>query len=278
MNRIGINLWNWVGDFNHSKTDYIEKAAFLGYTAIEIGMENIDFNPIPVKKVIEANNLEVTICAALNKGRDISSFDEEIRKNTKQYMKRCFELGQKLGAKIFVGPVYAGGGKAHLLSPSDKKKEWNLAVEGLREMADVAIEHGMSIAIEPLNRYRTSVVNTLEQALQMVHDIERVNVGILYDTYQANIEEKNIYKALQFVCESGKLLHVQFSDSNRGAPGMGHIDFKPIVSLLKDYHYKGHITVETFANGIFDCGWVVLDQPDNVAKIGLETIINLRKE
>lgn len=274
MNKIGINLWNWTGDFDDSKIEYIHRAANFGYRAIEIGLENTEFDPLPVKKVIEENNLEVTICAALTKGRDISSFDEDIRNNTKEYMRNCFVLGEKLGAKKFVGPVYAGGGKAHLLSSEDKAKEWYLAVEGLREMADIASEHGISIAIEPLNRYRTSVVNTIEQAIQMVNDIDKDNVGILYDTYQANIEEVNIYEALKRACESGKLFHVQLSDSNRGAPGMGHIDYNPIFLLLKEYGYSGHITVETFTNGVFDSGWTILDTPDNVAKIGMETIKN----
>lgn len=275
MNPIGINLWNWVGGFNCSKIEYIERATLLGYTAIEIGLEDTNFDPIPVKNVIKANNLETTICAALNEGRDISSFDKAIRESTKQYMKRCFELGENIGAKTFVGPLYGGGGKAHLLSPSDKKKEWDLAVEGLREMADIALSHGISIAIEPLNRYRTSVVNTIEQALQMVLDINRNNVGVLYDTFQANIEEENIYESLRLVCKSNKLLHVHLSDSNRGAPGMGHIDFKPIISILKEYNYQGHITVESFAKGVFDSGWIVLDEPDNVARIGLQTIKNI---
>ncbi len=275
MNPIGINLWNWISDFDESKIAYIDRAAFLGYTAIEIGIENTDFDPLPVKKAIKANELQVTICAALNKGRDISNFDETIRKNTKDYMKDCFALGEELGARLFVGPVYAGGGKAHLLNPSDKEKEWELAVEGLKEMADIAYEHDISIAIEPLNRYRTSVVNTIEQALQMVNDINKENVGILFDTYQANIEEKNIYQALELACKSGKLLHVQFSDSNRGAPGMGHIDFKPVISLLRNYKYTGHITLETFANGVFDSGWITLAEPDNVAANGIKTIKKL---
>jgi D-psicose/D-tagatose/L-ribulose 3-epimerase len=272
MNPIGINLWNWTGNFNASSIKYIEKAASIGYTAIEIGLENTEFDLGLVSKAIEDNNLAVTICAALGKGRDISSFNEEIRENTKQYMKQCFYIAKKLGAKLFVGPVYAGGGKAHLLNPSDKKREWKLAVDGLKEMADEAKGHGISIAIEPINRYRTSVVNTIEQALQMIKDIDKENVGILFDTYQANIEEKNIFEALKLACKSGKLLHVHFSDSNRGAPGMGHIDFNLAVSILKDYKYKGHITVETFANGIFDSGWVILDLPDNVARIGIDTI------
>nr|WP_308742770.1 sugar phosphate isomerase/epimerase family protein [uncultured Anaerocolumna sp.] len=272
MNPIGINLWNWTGDFNQSKIEYINKAAKLGYTAIEIGVENAAIDPIPIKEAIENNNLQVTLCAAMTKGKDISNFDEQIRENTKEYMRKCFLLGKEIGSKLFVGPVYAGGAKAHLLSRGDKRKEWELAVTGLREMAEAAAEWGISIAIEPLNRYRTSVVNTLEQALQMVYDINKDNVGILYDTYQANIEEEDIYEPLKTICKAGKLLHVQLSDSNRGAPGMGHIDFKPVFEILKAYDYKGHITVETFTEGVFDSGWIVLDTPDNVAKIGMETI------
>ncbi|WP_313127944.1 sugar phosphate isomerase/epimerase family protein [Anaerocolumna sp.] len=272
MNPIGINLWNWTGDFNQTKIQYIEKAAKLGYTAVEIGVENAMMDSRPIKEIIENNHLQVTLCAAMTKGKDISSFDKQVRENTKEYMKKCFLLGKEIGSKLFVGPVYAGGGKAHLLSWEDKRKEWELAVTGLREMAEVAAECGMSIAIEPLNRYRTSVVNTLDQALQMVDDINKDNVGILYDTYQANIEEKDIYEPLKTICKAGKLLHVQLSDSNRGAPGMGHIDFKPVFEILNTYDYKGHITVETFTEGVFDSGWIVLDTPDNVAKIGIETI------
>jgi D-psicose/D-tagatose/L-ribulose 3-epimerase len=272
LNPIGINLWNWTNDFNETKLNYIKKASELGYTAIEIGLENVDFDPVPVKMEIDSNQLQVTLCAALSSGRDISSFDENVRQSTKQYMKKCFQLGESLGAKIYAGPIYAGGGKAHLLSTKDKEREWKFAVDGIREMAEEAANHGMSIAIEPLNRYRTSVVNTIKQALQLIADINKDNVGILFDTYQANIEEVNIYESLKQVLVSGKLFHVQLSDSNRGAPGMGHIDFDPIFSLLKEYRYMGHITVETFARGVFDCGWNELGTPDDVAKIGMHTI------
>jgi D-psicose/D-tagatose/L-ribulose 3-epimerase len=275
VNPMGINLWNWTGNFDESKVKYIDRAAKFGYTAIEIGLENTDLNLVPIREAIDKYKLQVTLCAALSKGRDISSFDETTRQNTKDYMKRCFEIGEKLGATIFAGPIYAGGGKAHYLNPTDKVKEWNLAVEGLREMADIAAKHGISLAIEPLNRYRTSVVNTLDQALHMVLDINKDNVGILFDTYQANIEEVDIYASLNKILKSGKLLHVQLSDSNRYAPGMGHIDFIQVFTLLKNYKYEGHITIETFASGVFDCGWIELDKPDNVARIGIQTMKEL---
>lgn len=275
MNPIGINLWNWSGEFDESKIQYIERAVSLGYNAIEIGIENTDFNLKPVKDIIREKNLQVTICAALTKGRDISNFDPSIRKNTKEYMKKALNIGNELGADTFVGPLFAGGGKAHLLTKEDREKEWNYAVDGLGEIADFAKNMNMKLAIEPLNRYRTSVVNTIGQALKMVEDIGRENVGVLFDTFQANIEEKDILETCRLACKSGRLFHVQLSDSNRGAPGMGHIDFQPIFSLLKRYNYQEHITVETFAEGVFDSGWICLDTPDNVAKTGIDTINKL---
>ncbi len=275
MNPIGINLWNWTAAFDESKTSYIEKAAALGFTAVEIGMEKSIFDSAAVKKVIDNHHLQVTLCAALGKGRDISNFDETVRKETKKYMLECFQTGEKIGANLFVGPVFAGGGKTHLLNPEDKKKEWNLAVTGLQEMADIAANYGMNIGIEPINRYRTSVVNTVDQVLQMIEDIGKHNVGILFDTYQANIEERDIAQALIKVCKSEHLIHFHASDSNRGAPGMGHVPFEKLLGILKDYKYSGHITMETFANGVYDCGWNILDEPDIVAKKGIEALRKL---
>lgn len=112
-------------------------------------------------------------------------------------------------------PVYAGGAKAHNLNIDDRKREWELAVNGLKEMADIARECGVVIGVEPVNRYRTSVVNTVEQALQMVADIDKANIQILFDTYQANIEESNVCTALEIVLKAGKLAHFHACENNK---------------------------------------------------------------
>lgn len=273
MVRFGINLWNWTPVFSDEHIGLIDRAAQIGFDAIEIGMNQTEFNYSAVRDRIDANGLELTLCAALLKGRDISNFDEEIRKNTKRYMMDCFKAGEKMGAKLFVGPVFAGGGKAHNLNPDELKKEWYLAVSGISEMADEASNYGITIGIEPINRYRTSVVNTVEQALKMVSDIDRPNVGILFDTYQANIEESDIATALDSVLDAQKLVHFHACENHRGAPGTGHIPWKGLVSELKKYNYQGHVTMETFSKGGLDAGWYPLAKSqDELAHIGLNNM------
>ncbi len=278
MVRFGINLWNWTPVFSDEHMDLIDRAAKIGFGAVEIGMNQTGFNYKEVKSHIDANGLELTLCAALTKGRDISNFDEEIRKNAKRYMIDCFKAGGKMGAKLFVGPVFAGGGKAHDLSLDDSKREWHLAVLGIREMADEASNFGITIGLEPINRYRTSVVNTAEQALRMIYDIDKPNVGILFDTYQANIEESSISSALESVLKANKLVHFHACENHRGAPGTGHIPWKDLISILKKYKYQGHLTMETFAKGGLDAGWYPLAKTqDELARIGLENLQSFYK-
>lgn len=278
MNIFGINLWNWVPVFNDEHISLIDRAANIGFGAVEIGMNQTDFNYAAVRERVEANNLELTLCAALIKGRDISSFDENIRVNTKKYMIDCLKAAERMNAGLFVGPLYAGGGKAHILSEDDRKREWELAVYGLREIADIAMDCGVTLAIEPINRYRTSVVNTVDQALEMLSHIDKPNVKILFDTYQANIEESNIPAALEKVLKANKLAHFHACENHRGAPGMGHIPWNHIVPLLKEYNYEGHVTMETFITGALDGGWRPLEATqDKLAETGLRNLKKLFK-
>jgi len=275
MNRFGISLWNWIQTFGDEHLGLIDKVAEIGFGAVEIGMNKTCFDYAAVRKKVEANGLELTLCAALVKGRDISSFDESVRNSTKRYLTDCFKVAERMNARLFAGPVFAGGGKAHGLNSDDRKREWDLAVAGLREMAGVAMECGVVIGLEPVNRYRTSVVNTVAQALQMVADIDKPNVGILFDTYHANIEETNVCTALEEVLKKGKLVHFHACDNNRGAPGMGHMPWRDLALLLKKYGYQGHLTMETFAAGGLDGGWQPLaTTQDELADIGLR---NLRR-
>lgn len=275
MNRFGINIWNWVPVFTDEHLNLIDRAAAIGFGAVEIGMNQVDFDYDAVRERIAANNLELTLCAAMTKGRDISNFDTEVRKQTKKYLSACLRAAEGTGARLLVGPLYAGGGKAHYLSADDRKREWELAVSGLREIAAIAGDCGVVLGIEPINRYRTSVVNTVEQALRLVADIDQPNVKILFDTYQANIEEADLGIALERVLKAGQLVHFHACENHRGAPGMGHIPWQQLVPLLKKYNYDGHVTIEAFVEGALDAGWYDFGYTrDEMAAIGLR---NLRK-
>lgn len=269
MNKLGINLWNWVPGLGEACLGLPAKVADMGFTAIELPMTVPDPGAA-LEQEIRRTGLAVSLCAALGAGRDLSSFDAEVRRSTLQYLTQCLQTGERLGATVLAGPLYAGGGKRHALPPDERSREWELAVTGLQELARRARECGMTLALEPLCRYRTSVVNTVDQALRMIDDIGSPNVGLHYDTFHACLEEADLLSSLSRALQAGKVLHFHACANNRGAPGQGLVPWNDVLRLLQEEHYRGHITMETFAPGGLDASWVhVHPEPDEVARSGL---------
>ena len=252
-NRCGINLWNFVREYSDQDSQLLPYVASLGYKAVEIPVVNTGFDGRLIKKLAKENDLEVSFCACMIKGRDISNFDPRVRKDTEDYFKRVIELGYQAEIKIFCGPLYAGGMKCHSLPDDQKREEWDLAVIGVQNLADLAQEADIKLGIEPLNRYRTSVINSVDQALNFIKDVDRNNVGIHFDTYQAAIEEAKPLDALR-KCDN-KLIHFHASENNRSMPGKGSLPWKEIFKVLQEINYQGHITTETFIPNSFDSAW-----------------------
>jgi D-psicose/D-tagatose/L-ribulose 3-epimerase len=272
MNRIGINFWNWRSGLDEECLSLCGHAAQMGFTAVELPMTT---SCLPDAAAFQAETkllgLEVTLCAAMTAGRDISSEDETVRRETADYLAACLDTGSQLGAKLLGGPLYAGGGKRHHLPISEQRREWTRAVDGLVPIARMAGDRGMLLAIESVNRYRTSVVNTTEQALKMVRDIDSPQVGILFDTYQSCIEDDDVCHALESVLKAGKLFHFHACANHRGAPGSGHLPWDRLLGLLREYGYQGHVTMETFCPGGLDPSWYPLaPSQDLLAKQGLD--------
>lgn len=269
MNPLGINLWNWCAGLGPDCLGLPARAARMGFTAIELPMTVPEVFPA-LRQELAETGLSVTLCAALGPGRDLSSFDPAVRSATMDYLTACLEAGRALGAGVLCGPLYAGGGKRHWLDPADKKREWELAVTGLRELARRAADCGMALSLEPLNRYRTSVCNTAAQVLELIGDIGAPNVGLHFDTYHACLEEKDLTGALEAALRSGRVNHFHACANNRGAPGQGILPWEEVLGLLVRHGYSGHITMETFALGGLDSSWTqVHEDPDDLALAGL---------
>lgn len=269
MNYLGINLWNWVPALSRDCVGLPTRAAEMGFTAVELPMTTTQ--PIPeLEQEIRDLGLGVTLCAALGPGKDLSSFDPQVRACTMEYLTQCLETGARVGASVLAGPLYAGGGKRHALPPREKEREWELAVTGLQELSRRAGEYGMKLAIEPLCRYRTSVVNTVDQGLAMIQDVDSPYLGLHYDTFHACLEEADLIASLEKALDSGKVYHFHACANNRGGPGEGILPWDRILPLLKEKNYPGHLTMETFAPGGLDASWVhVHPQPDEVARRGI---------
>ena len=187
MNKLGINLWNWAPGLSDACCGLPTKAAEMGFTALELPMTQPAVSPT-LRDEVCGSGLEVSLCAAMGAGRDLSSFDADVRAATMQYLTDCLQTGAALGAVVLAGPLYAGGGKRHTLPPAEAAREWELAVTGLQELARRAKECGIRLALEPLNRYRTSVINTVEQLLPLLGDwlaprwwlAELLTAGVIY--------------------------------------------------------------------------------------------------
>lgn len=272
MNKMGINLWNWITSLEEDYIPLVRHVSKLGFTAIELPMSvSLPDNQERLLREISCLGLEVSLCASMTDGRDISHEDKAVRSRTEVYLKECVDFAQFLGSKIFAGPLYAGGGKRHWLNHSARLTEWSRAVDGIAALGEYSAGKDVSIAVEAVNRYRTSVVNTTQQALQMVKDIALDNVGILFDTYQSCIEDESVIDALEATLYSGKLFHFHASANHRGPVGTGHLPWKMILKLLKEYNYQGHITMETFCTGGLDAGWVHwAENQDIIASAGLK--------
>ena len=244
--QFGASTFIWVSPFSTKAFHLIKKVKEIGYDILEVAVENKDLIDWPsLKKLAKEAGIKITISGAFGPDRDISSTDPAVRKNGLSYIIDCVKIAADMGSPIFTGPVYSAVGKTRIVSPEQKKQERDWCIENLKEAAAVAADHGIIIGVEPLNRFETDMINTAEQALSLVKEIDHKNIRISLDTFHCNIEEKNVPNAIRMV---GKelLCHVQANECDRGTPGTGHLDWTGIKQALADINYEGAMVIETF--------------------------------
>ncbi|MDQ0246286.1 sugar phosphate isomerase/epimerase [Bacillus fengqiuensis] len=218
----------------------IARLAKFGYDGVEFVGEPDKMDANHIKELLTKYNIEAsTICAIYNTERDLVSSDPRIRRNAIDYLKSCVDFASTIGAGgISLTPTAC----MKIYGEADRETELLWAVEGLKEAGTYAGEHGVRITVEPWNRYENYLINRMEQSLELVKRVDLPSVGCMGDTYHMNIEEVDIADAIRLAGD--KLYHLHIADSNRAAPGRGHIDFVPIAKALKDINYSGYLTME----------------------------------
>ena len=271
MNRLGINLWNWTNTLDSDAPGLIRRAAKMGFTAVELPMTEAEPAFLEeIKAALEETGMEITLCAGSAPDRSLSAFDGALRRAAADYLSACLRTAKAIGAKVLCGPLYGGAANRHWLTQDDARREWDLAVTGLSALASQAEDAGCVLALEPLHRYRTSMINTAAQALQLVHEINHSAVGVHFDTFHANIEERDVAAALRSILDAGKLYHFHACGNDRGAPGTGHLPWAELFTALRRSGYPGHVTMETFRPGGLDAPWhPAEDDPNTVARMGI---------
>nr|WP_256439304.1 sugar phosphate isomerase/epimerase [Pseudozobellia sp. WGM2] len=247
----------------------------MGYDSVEIPVEDPSLiDGKVVKEELLKNGLSSTVCGVFGPTKDLTSDDVQLHKNCFDYVEKCFELCTTFEVDFLAGPMYSAVGKARMVSSEQRKAEWELAVKNLRKVCDIAKGFGQSIALEPLNRFESDLVNTAEDVVRLTNDINESNAKVLLDGFHMTIEEKNIREAIRTVGE--KLIHVQVSENHRGIPGTGLTPWDDFQQGLKDINYEGGIVIESFTPEIKElagavCIWKNLaDSQDEFASEGIK--------
>lgn len=271
----GASTFIWVSPFSTAHIGLLTKVKNMGYDIIEIAVEDarlIDWALIG--DTARDLDLQITISGAFGPERDISSTDPAFRETGKQYIIDCIRIAQQMGSPVFGGPLYSAVGKTRIVSPEQKKEERAWCVDILKEVSRIAGDSGVTLGLEPLNRFETDMVNTVDQALSILDEVESPHLKIVLDTFHSNIEEKDIPATIRKI---GKelLCHVQGNESDRGTPGTGHLEWQGIREALSDIGYDGAVVIETFGQPSKElaraaCIWRPLaNSADELAEEGL---------
>ena len=183
------------------------------------------------------------------KGEDISSSNKLIQKNGVEALKRAIDMTSIMQSNLLTGVVHAAWGISDSMG-KDKEAKFTNSAQSIKQISSSLIEKDIKLGIEPLNRYESDFINTVDEGLKLCELIDHPNVGLLLDAYHMNIEEKNMIKSIEKAKD--KLFHFQVAENDRGVPGTGSLKWSEIISTLKKINYSGYVSLEMFIQANVD--------------------------
>ena len=229
--------------FRTSFDETFATASELGYDGVELHLRRADLVEVEdLRRLMDRYGLEVpTIGTGLAAGMDGLTFtdpDPEVRRRAVDRIKGQISLASRLGAAVIIGFIYGRLGDAG----DERRLREDYGLAGLSECAREAEQHGVMLFLESINRYENDHLNTVAEALDIVGRIDTPNLKILADTFHMNIEEVDLAET---ITKAGTGLgHLHLADSNRWAPGYGHLDVAPVLAALKGMGYNGYLSFE----------------------------------
>jgi D-psicose/D-tagatose/L-ribulose 3-epimerase len=250
MNPIGITTWIWTSPLTTDKfKEVASHIKTLGFDLIEVPIESTgDLDYAFAALQIRELGLSASVCAAMSPDRDLIHQDERIRQNAMAYVRHCIDAAQTIGATNVVGPLYSAVGRTWQATPDERKKDIDLLVGELKQLAAYAGERGVVLCVEPLNRFETSFLNLAEQAIEIVDRVGHPACGLLLDTFHMNIEERSVGAAIRSA--GSRLKHLHACENDRGAPGSGHVQWDEVVRACRDINYQGPAVIESFTAAV----------------------------
>ncbi len=270
--KFGINTFLWTANFGPTDFELLPRIKANGFDGIEAALirpEN--FAAVAIRRAVEENQLGCTICSVLPPELSLIAEDASTRKQTLAHLSDCIKHTAEAGANLIAGPLYCPVG----FIPGRRRTtdEWKWAVEAYQQLGPVLKSYSVDLCIEPLNRFETFFLNTTADAVALCEAVADPGVGILWDTFHANIEEKSLGEAVRL--GGAHIKHVHTCENDRGTPGSGHVDWPGVFQALASIGYDGWLTIESFGFASGDLAaaasiWRDLaDDPDEIAWAGV---------
>lgn len=247
--RFGINTFLLTSPFTNKSAKLFPQIKRWGFDTVEIPIEDTSHvDPSVLKRQLEdAGLLCGSVCACTGKDRDLRGTPRQ-QKIGMDYIKKLVDQAAEMGCPTIIGPVYSETGRAEAVPRAEYQRQWKTVVKNLKEISKRAEQNGRQICLEPLNRFETDFINTCDQALKMIKDVDSPALKLMLDTFHMNIEEKDQAAAIR---KAGQhLAHLHACGCDRGTPGNDHIDWRGIAQALQDIGFQGDIVIEGFATHV----------------------------
>ena len=256
--KIGMNLLLWTGRVTDEHVPVLQALKTTGFDGVEVPVFDVsdEGHYRRLAGVLDDLGLERTVVAIMpDEAHSPISPNAASRQGAVDHLRRVIDCTAALGGQVIAGPWFQPLGVFTGEKPSEA--ELDRCAEVHRQVLPVMRQAGITPGLEPLNRFEAHLLNTCEQAIAYAERVGPIDgngagIGILYDTFHANIEEKDPLAALHALHASGNLAHVHISENDRGTPGRGHAPIRSTIAALRSLGYAGWLTIEAFGRGVPD--------------------------
>ena len=240
-----MNLLLWGTQVDESLFPTLDLIQQIGFEGVEVPI----FNPDPKiwhswRKKLDELGLHRecdTFCGA---DTNLISLDKNIRADALQYLQRCVDCAAVLGATKLMGPYHSALGV--FTGQPATADEWKWGVEGIRQLAEYAQNQGIMLGLEYLNRFELYLTSCGDELARFVDEVNHPHCKIMFDTFHANIEEKNVGDCIRKLGRD-RIAFIQLSENDRSTPGKGNVDWVSTFQAIKDIEYDGWLSIEAFS-------------------------------
>lgn len=247
---LGFNMLLWTPSIGEEHFGHFAKIKAAGYDGVELPV----FGGTPeeyakVGKALKDEGLRSTAVAVIpDPEHDCTSSDPKVRAAGLAHLKWAIDCLEAAGGEVLCGPFYQPLGVFSGDGPT--ADEIAGLVEVHKDAARYAAPKGVKLSVEPLNRFECYALNTVADATDVVKAVGEPNYGLLYDTFHANIEEKDPVGVIGPALSAGAINHVHTSENDRGTPGKGHVPWTETFAALKAGNYDSWYVIEAFGRSL----------------------------